>query len=665
MSSLICRAGAVGAVMTALLVGSLTMFSTPQASASSLAPTWSLDASPSLSTSATQDNGLGSVSCVSEKFCVAVGYYANPSSRPQDMVLVWNGTRWLIDSSPSLSTAASGLTSVSCASVNFCVATGYQMNASGNPQNLLLTWNGSTWTLDTAASLSTSGTQFNMLYSISCASVSFCVAVGTSVTGSGNPQTALLIWNGSNWKLDTAASLSTPTGQPGGFMSISCTSASFCVAAGSYSPDKMAQNLLLVWNGNTWSLDTASSLSTSTSQFNELKSVSCASASFCVAAGFFYNGTTDKNLVLTWNGSKWSLDAQASLSTSGTGADILRSVSCTSQSFCVAGGKYTDIAGQTQNMVLTWNGSTWSLDSAASLSTSSTKSNSLSSVSCVGSSFCVATGAYKSASIYQNLILAYSTSPMSPSGIGYWFVASDGGIFSFGGAKFYGSMGAKHLNAPIVGMAATPDGKGYWFVASDGGIFSFGDAHFYGSMGAKHLNAPIVGMAATPDGKGYWFVASDGGIFSFGDAKFYGSMGAKHLNAPIVGMAATPDGKGYWFVASDGGIFSFGDAKFYGSMGAKHLNKPIVGMAATPDGKGYWFVASDGGIFSFGDAKFYGSMGAKHLNKPIVGMAATPDGKGYWFVASDGGIFSFGDAKFYGSMGAKHLNQPIVGMATS
>ncbi|MHB8288817.1 MAG: hypothetical protein ACYDEY_06200, partial [Acidimicrobiales bacterium] len=83
----------------------------------------------------------------------------------------------------------------------------------------------------------------------------------------------------------------------------------------------------------------------------------------------------------------------------------------------------------------------------------------------------------------------------------------------------------------------SPDGKGYWFVASDGGIFSYGDAKFYGSMGAKHLNAPIVGMASSPDGKGYWFVASDGGIFSYGDAKFYGSMGAKHLNAPIVGMA--------------------------------------------------------------------------------------------------------------------------------
>jgi len=60
-------------------------------------------------------------------------------------------------------------------------------------------------------------------------------------------------------------------------------------------------------------------------------------------------------------------------------------------------------------------------------------------------------------------------------------------------------MGGLHLNAPMVGMAATPDGKGYWTVASDGGIFSFGDAagHFFGSMGGTHLNAPMVGMAET------------------------------------------------------------------------------------------------------------------------------------------------------------------------
>ena len=245
----------------------------------------------------------------------------------------------------------------------------------------------------------------------------------------------------------------------------------------------------------------------------------------------------------------------------------------------------------------------------------------------------------------------------TPSGGGYWEVASDGGIFSFGNAAFYGSTGGIHLNKPVVGIAATHDGAGYWEVASDGGIFSFGDAVFHGSTGNIHLNQPIVGMAATPDGGGYWLVASDGGIFSFGDAVFHGSTGNIHLNQPVVGMAASPNG-GYWLVASDGGIFTFGNAAFQGSMGNRHLNQPIVGMASNSAG-GYWMVASDGGIFSFGNAAFYGSTGSIRLALPIVGMTSAPNGTGYWMTAADGGIFAFGSATFYGSMPAVFNAQDI------
>ena len=247
---------------------------------------------------------------------------------------------------------------------------------------------------------------------------------------------------------------------------------------------------------------------------------------------------------------------------------------------------------------------------------------------------------------------------------GYRLVASDGGIFSFGDAGFYGSTGSLHLNRPIVGMAKTHDGKGYWLVASDGGIFNYGDAAFHGSMGGHPLNAPIVGIAPTPDGNGYWEVATDGGIFGFGDATFYGSRGGQPLNRPIVGMAASATGRGYWLVASDGGIFTYGDATFHGSAGALPLNKPVVSMTSTSDGGGYWLVATDGGIFGYGDAGFFGSTGGQPLNQPIVGMAATPDGGGYWLAASDGGIFNYGDAAFFGSMGGQPLNQPVVGVAS-
>ena len=228
---------------------------------------------------------------------------------------------------------------------------------------------------------------------------------------------------------------------------------------------------------------------------------------------------------------------------------------------------------------------------------------------------------------------------VDPSG-GYWTTTWSGSIEPRGGAPDLGSPASSniHPSQPILGMASTPDGRGYWLVASDGGIFTFGDAPFYGSTGSIRLNQPVMGMASTPDGRGYWLVASDGGIFAYGDAPYYGSTGAIRLNQPVMGMASTPDGRGYWLVASDGGIFAFGDAPFYGSTGSIRLNQPIVGMASTPDGRGYWLVASDGGIFTFGDAPFYGSLGGTGLS--ALGMTVTPS-QGYSIVTTDGNVYAF------------------------
>jgi N-acetylmuramoyl-L-alanine amidase len=118
-------------------------------------------------------------------------------------------------------------------------------------------------------------------------------------------------------------------------------------------------------------------------------------------------------------------------------------------------------------------------------------------------------------------------------------------------------------------LVRTPSGKGYYIVASDGGIFCFGDAKFYGSMGGKKLNAPVVGMALKPKGDGYMEIASDGGLFMFGNCVFYGSMGGKKLNAPIVGGDFDAEGDGYWLVGQDGGVFTFGKTGYYGSAAGK------------------------------------------------------------------------------------------------
>ena len=181
----------------------------------------------------------------------------------------------------------------------------------------------------------------------------------------------------------------------------------------------------------------------------------------------------------------------------------------------------------------------------------------------------------------------------SASGKGGWVLNEGSGVVTpFGDAKWFGDgsgitgccRGWPPFGSNIpyfAGIASTPDGGGYWLVGIDGGVFAYGDATFYGSMGETPLNAPISGIARTSDGHGYWLVALDGGIFSFGDAVFRGSMGGKPLNAEMVGIAANPNGTGYWTAAMDGGVFAFGDAPFSGSMAGHPLAHWIDGIAAS------------------------------------------------------------------------------------
>ena len=136
-------------------------------------------------------------------------------------------------------------------------------------------------------------------------------------------------------------------------------------------------------------------------------------------------------------------------------------------------------------------------------------------------------------------------------------------------------------------------------VGSDGGIFSFGDARFHGSMGGMPLNGPVVGLAPTDTHGGYRLVGDDGGIFAFGDAAFHGSMGGVPLNQPVTAIILRGDG--YMMVASDGAVFDFGSSDFLGSPVGR-TTSAVVAATVRADRSGYLVAERSGRVHAFGSS---------------------------------------------------------------
>ncbi|HEY6461480.1 MAG TPA: hypothetical protein VIY73_15040 [Polyangiaceae bacterium] len=222
------------------------------------------------------------------------------------------------------------------------------------------------------------------------------------------------------------------------------------------------------------------------------------------------------------------------------------------------------------------------------------------------------------------------------SGHGYWLVARDGGVFTYGDAAFAGSLGGKGVTN-LVGMAANPAGPGYWLVGADGGVFAFG-APFGGSLPGNGVTVSnIVGIAANPSGAGYWLAGKDGTIYSLGGAPADASAPGV---SDVVGIAANPVGPGLWLAGADGGVFALDGAPFAGSLpGQGTTVSDVVGIAANPQGHGYWLLGADGGVFTFGTGNTYPSNALGYSSAPLVGMTASAGAYGYWMVATDGEVF--------------------------
>jgi hypothetical protein len=300
---------------------------------------------------------------------------------------------WSIVNSPS--PPGSQLSGVSCPAATFCMAAGNYYNGTNN-QTLIENWNGRSWSR--VSSYNTGSTQANFLNSVSCTSTSFCTATGSYYNGT-NYQTLIEKWNGSSWS--HVSSYNTSNTQDNVLNSVSCTSTTFCMAAGRYLNGTADQTLIETWNGSSWTQ--VGSYNSSSTQDNSLSGVSCASTSFCMAAGFYFNGTYTQNLIEKWNGSSWSHVSSYNSSTLG---NYLSSVSCTSTSFCMAVGYSSSLSGP-DTLTERWNGASWGFVGSPNAG-GGARNDFLYGVSCTSTSFCMSAGYDNTSSAYQTLVEGWS-----------------------------------------------------------------------------------------------------------------------------------------------------------------------------------------------------------------------------------------------------------------
>ena len=266
--------------------------------------------------------------------------------------------------------------------------------------------------LPAARAVPTPGTS-NRLNGIFCPSATNCWAIGTYLSAKLAFLDEALHWNGSKW-------IQVAVPSPGGtgnddfseLLAGRCTAADNCWAVGDYGQRGGAElDLVLHWNGTRWSKVTVPSPGgTGTGSVNALFDIACRSSSSCWAAGEYgLDGggiVAIRNNVLHWNGTKWSqITVPNPGGTNNGDSNELDSIRCPSNNACVAVGQ-TETTFTSLNQALHWDGTTWTVTTVPDpAGTAQNDFNFLANLACTSSANCWAGGFYYTEEGADTLIL--------------------------------------------------------------------------------------------------------------------------------------------------------------------------------------------------------------------------------------------------------------------
>jgi hypothetical protein len=341
---------------------------------------WSIKSTP-VSPTPEVNSRLIDVSCPSSTLCMGL---AKDTWSGRHFLEKWDGSSWSIVGN----TLDGTLKAISCPSTTWCITVGnfddgVQRSWTFNPSSPSFLFTGYMQVPSEGESLAVND--------VSCTAVDVCTAVGTYVKA-GKTLTLAERYSGSpaNWALQ-----STPNPESGtpALKSVSCASATSCVAVGELNVSGTAGTFAERWDGTSWSISTPANPAGATSSV--LAAVSCTASNACTAVGNYKESTGyNKTLVERFNGTSWSVQTSPNPAESKGG--FLLGVSCTSSTSCIAVGRNvsalipgTQLPEEQRTLVEAWSGSEWQIQSSPN---TENKLNSLVAVSCSSTTACAAVG---------------------------------------------------------------------------------------------------------------------------------------------------------------------------------------------------------------------------------------------------------------------------------
>jgi hypothetical protein len=350
--------------------------------------TWAITPSPNI-TGVSSD--LTAVSCVTADMCVAVGQ-SGDSVPYETFGEMWDGTKWTRSHTVNRAGESNGLSGVTCLASDDCTTVGGSVqvvNGIATARTLIEHWDGSRWSIVASPRSPTGG----FLHSVTCTSPTMCVAVGfTNIVSQTRGGHALVeSWNGSKWSI-----VASPNRRVTELDSVSCWSASSCVAVGEQIVgDGYFATLADVWDGSRWSATTT--LNPGSESF--LGAVSCTGPTSCIAIGHDYGPANSGPLIETWDGTAWTLTAGVPQT---SGGDYAYGLSCADSTDCVAVGTAVPDSGSYGTLILTLQGTAWTVTPSPDKGAGN---NDLAGVACPSPTTCVAVGVSSRHHLAHTLVL--------------------------------------------------------------------------------------------------------------------------------------------------------------------------------------------------------------------------------------------------------------------